>query len=112
MPAQPVIYSFFSWIERRSTHKNYPLYLTLILVGSSLFLAFPRYDLYRNTTAWDVTMLKSKDLTNNLQHIPPASYLAKKVFRLTVPVIIRIFHLNRIAVLVIQFILGVCSIGM
>lgn len=110
MPAQPVINNFFAWIEQRSTHKKYPFYLTLVLVCSSLFLAFPRYDLYRNTTAWDVTMLKSKDLTNNLQQIPPASYLAKKVFRLTVPVIIRIFHLNRIGVLVIQFMLGMLSI--
>jgi hypothetical protein len=51
-------------------------------------------------------MLKSRDLTNNLSHISPDSFLAKKVFRLTVPVIIKILHLNRAAVLAIQFLLG------
>jgi hypothetical protein len=100
--------SLFSWIERKSTVKNYPIYLVLILVCVSLFFAFPRYDLYENTSPnWDVTMLKSKDLTNNLSHIAPDSFLAKKVFRLTVPVTIKLFHLNRIGVLAIQFVLGI-----
>ncbi len=98
--------SFFLWIENKSAKKNYPIYLTIILICISLFFAFPRYDLYNAAESWNVTMLKAKDLTNNLSHIPPESFMAKKVFRLTVPFIIKIFHLNRVGVLVVQFFIG------
>ena len=98
---------FYTWIEYRSGKKGYAFYLTLTLISISLFLAFPRYDQYNyNHQAWDVTMLKAKDLTNNLTSIPPESFMAKKVFRLTVPLFIRVFHLNRQSVIAIQALLG------
>ncbi len=97
----------FSWVEKKSVKKNYPFFLALSLVCVSLFLAFPRYDIFFGTSeAWDVTMLKTKDLTNSLEHISPESFMAKKVFRLSVPLVIRIFHLNIVSTLVIQYILG------
>ena len=99
--------NLFAWVERKTHSRHYPLYLTITLVCISLFLAFPRYDRHWNSVSWETTFLKADDLTNNLQQIPPDSYLAKKVFRLTVPVIIHVLHLNRTAVLAIQFIIGV-----
>ncbi len=97
----------FNWIERISVRRFYPIYLVLVLTCCSLFLAFPRFDKYAQTEEnWEVVMLKSTDLTNNLSEIDPDSWLAKKVFRLTVPFFIKIFHLNRPAVLLIQFVIG------
>ena len=107
MSTLTVFANLSSWVEKKAVSRRYPIYLTIVLVCCSLFLAFPRYDRHWNDISWETTFLKSKNLTNNLQQLPPDSYLAKKVFRLTVPVIIRIFHLNRAAVLVTQFLLGV-----
>jgi hypothetical protein len=107
MTFSPALSNFYRWIENKSLRKSYPFYLTLTLICISLFLAFPRYDQYNyNPVAWDVTMLKAKDLTNSLTTIPPESFMAKKVFRLTVPVFIRVFHLNRVGVIVLQGFLG------
>jgi hypothetical protein len=100
------IENWYAWIEKKSSNRYYPIYLAIILMLISLFLAFPRFDLYRLVVAWDVTYLKADDLTNNLSHIAPDSFMAKKVFRLTVPVIMKTFHLNREMVIAIQFILG------
>ncbi len=97
----------FSRIQKASVKKYYPVLLTLLLTCSSLFLAFPRYDKYvESEVNWETVFLKSNDLKNNLTHLDPNTWLAKKVFRLTVPVIIKIFHLNRPAVLVVQFVIG------
>ncbi|MDQ3050005.1 MAG: hypothetical protein M3Q95_03875 [Bacteroidota bacterium] len=97
----------FNWIDRASQQKFYALALTIFLTLSSLFFAFPRYDQYQETAAnWEVVMLKSGDLSNDLSHIDPNSWLAKKVFRLTVPLFIKIFHLNRPAVIIVQFLIG------
>jgi hypothetical protein len=107
MDFAPTLSNFYQWVENKSAKKSYPFFLTLTLVCISLFLAFPRYDQYNNNpVAWDVTMLKSQDLTNSLTKIPPESFMAKKVFRLTVPVVIRVFHLNRAGVIAIQALLG------
>jgi hypothetical protein len=99
---------FYSWIETKSTKKAYPFYLTLTLIGISLFLAFPRYDQYdyNRIIAWDVTMLKAHDLTNNLIQFAADSLFSKKVFRLTVPILIRLLHLNKTGILILQGIVG------
>src|SRR5258707_6893965 len=107
MTTLSVCANLFAWVEKKTFSRRYPYYLTLALVCTSLLLAFPRYDRHWNSVSWDTTFLKSRDLTNNLQQIPSDSYLAKKVFRLTVPVIISVFHLNRAAVLAIQFMIGI-----
>ncbi len=97
----------FNRIERASQQKYYALVLTVLLTLSSLFFAFPRFDQYHETASnWEVVMLKAGDLSNDLSHIDPNSWLAKKVFRLTVPLFIKIFHLNRPAVIIVQFFIG------
>ncbi|HXB95989.1 MAG TPA: hypothetical protein VNU70_12555 [Puia sp.] len=109
MTLTPVCGGLYSWIERKSHKKSYPFFLTLILVLVSLFLGFPRYDLLDTEpvpSEWQVTMLKANDLTNSLTRISPDNFLSKKVFRLTVPVFIRLLHLNRTEVLAIQAVLG------
>lgn len=97
----------FHFIEQKAQSKLYPYGLALFLMLSSWFLAYPTFHwLNPEFEAWQTVMLKASDLTNSLTHIPPDSWLAKKVFRLTVPVIIRVFHLTPAAILLVQVMLG------
>jgi hypothetical protein len=103
--------SWLPWIEKQTVHKNYPFCLALLLGCYVVFLAFPGFAAYEMREegaqeSWDVAMLKSRDLTNSLTDYDPNTWLAKKVFRLTVPFAIKIFHLNRTGVIIIQYALG------
>ena len=107
-------YSFlshvFSWIEKKAGHSFYPYILTVTLVLLSLFFATPRY-LYLDSMpeikeGWEIVTLKSKDLTNSLTHLKADSHSAKTVFRLTVPVFVKLFSANQVVTYFIQFILG------
>ena len=99
----PLLNSLFRWIEKICTPK-YSMYLLVLLV---CVFAIPhtRPRVWHNN-AWDAVMLKSQDLTNPLTDFPPSSNPAKRVFRLTVPIVIKVFHLNSLGVDIIQFILG------
>ena len=95
---------FFAWIERISKRKLFPYILSLILVLLSLFFTKPTFsDFYSKSLAWETVMLKSNDLTNQLQHIDPSNWLSKKVFRISIPVLIKVFHLSPIHVIILQY---------
>ncbi len=107
-------YSFlspiFSWIEKKAVHSLYPYFLTLTLILLSLFFATPRY-LYLDSMpeikeGWEIVMLKSKDLTNSLKHLKADTHSAKTVFRLTVPVFVKLFSANQVITYFIQVFLG------
>lgn len=107
MTISTAIAFLFNFIEQKSQSKLYPYSLALLLMLSSWFLVYPTFHwLNPEFEAWQAVMLKASDLTNSLTHIPPDSWLAKKVFRLTVPVIIRVFHLTPATILLVQAVLG------
>jgi hypothetical protein len=58
-----------------------------------------------NLIGWDVVKYKSNHLLSNLDHVIQASHFSKTVFRLTVPLIVRIFQLNFPSLIVLQFLL-------
>jgi hypothetical protein len=95
----------YPWVAAKAVHRYYPAVLVLICVGLGLLFTFPQSFAF-NQEAWDVVVLKSRDLTHPLTHVPPDSWMAKKVFRLSVPVLVRLFHLNALAVMLAQFALG------
>lgn len=94
-------------IETKANYKYYSIILCFILVIVSILFAFaPAINSDTNSLTWQVIMLKANDLTNSLSFLPKDSGLSKKVFRLTVPIFIRVFHLNVNSVLILQYILG------
>lgn len=98
---------FFSFIERQSARKYYPFYLSILLMLVSWMLAYPRFHLFdANHDSWQTIMLKASDLTNNLSHIDPRSWLSKKVFRLTIPLFAKLLYLSPVVILVLQVIAG------
>lgn len=97
----------FSWLEARSRSRSYPWILSLVLVCTSIFLAYPCFECFDpDTLSWEVVQLKGADPTNTLQHISPDNWLSKKVFRLTVPLIMSVTHLEPIGVVVLQYLAG------
>ncbi len=97
-------------IEKKSHEKYYIYKLALLLVLTSCFFSNPQILLFffenKLPSAWETILLKSKDLTNNLSHIDPNTWQAKKVFRLTIPIIIKLFHLPPYAIIILQIIIG------
>ncbi|HEV7347145.1 hypothetical protein [Telluribacter sp.] len=95
------------WIDRKSNSEVFPFHLALFLALCSISLAKPDYYAFDPTSLdWKTVLLKSGDLTNSLQNIPPQISAAKKVFRLTVPAIIRVTHLSPYGVTILQYFLG------
>jgi hypothetical protein len=58
-----------------------------------------------NLIGWDVVKYKSNHLLSNLDHVIRASHFSKTVFRLTVPLVVRMFQLNFPSLIVLQFLL-------
>lgn len=107
MTQLPYIGSLFSWIEKKSEKWYYIYLLSLISILATCQLnSLYEYKTKSVIVKWDILLLKSQDLTNSLGFLDPASNAAKLVFRLFVPVLIRLFHLNYITLHIIQYIVG------
>jgi len=109
----PWLNNIFTWIENKSKNKYYVIYLTIILVFATLFLATPKYLYYIQNPSkfemanWNAVMMKSHNLLDPLTSFPAISHAAKKVFRLTVPLVIKIFHLDPFKTYILQFFIGI-----
>ena len=101
---------FFCWINERSKKRFYVYYLSFLLLFLSLFFATPKY-LYLDSMpevheGWEIVRVKANDLTNDLTYLEPDSHGAKTVFRLTVPVFVKILKTNQVVTYLFQFGLG------
>lgn len=92
-------------MAQKASHKLYAYILVSLCVAVGLLFVFPQ-TIGFNQEAWDVVALKSREPTHTLSHVAPDSWVAKKVFRLSVPMIVRLFHLNEAGVMAVQFALG------
>lgn len=102
-----LITAIYNWIDKKSNIKYYPYYLALFLMLCSLVFTMPRLlSFNQNYDSWETVILKANDLTNSLTHIDPKSWLAKKVFRLTVPIIMRITQLQPLGIIILQYLLN------
>ena len=98
---------FSSWILQRSDSRYFPFLLATALAFTSMFLAMPKWMKHNeDSKPWQVVKLKSDDLTNTLDHLEPGSWLAKKVFRLSVPAFMKLTGAPPLAVLALQFLCG------
>ncbi|MFN4915009.1 MAG: hypothetical protein ACK5FT_06800 [Sphingomonadales bacterium] len=98
------------YIERQSAKKYFAVKLSFILMFASWFFAFPEvftfFIQHKLQSSWDVVILKANDLTNNLEHLTAYSWQAKKIFRITIPVIIKFFKLNPFIIICLQIGVG------
>jgi hypothetical protein len=103
----PLLHRFYIWIEMRSQSRMYPWILCLGLVAMSWFLAPPCFECFgADSEPWEVVHRKVADPTDTLSDIPPNIWLSKKLFRLSVPLIIKVLRLTPHQVIGLHFILG------
>jgi hypothetical protein len=104
------INKIFYYLSNKSDEKLFAFKLALVLTISTSLFSYPKifefFQAQRLPYVWDTITLKSTDLTNNLDHLDPYSWQAKKVFRLTIPVIVKLFNLSPKAIGIIQIVVG------
>lgn len=104
-----ILTNFYSLIERKANDTYYMYKLSFVLVALTCFFSAPRvffFFLQDSLPTWDVIILKSADLTHNLGHIDPGSWQSKKVFRLTIPLLMKLFNLSPRAVIITQIMIS------
>jgi len=99
--------SLLTFVEKKAHVKFYPFYLAFFLMCCSLFFSYPQIQFFDfQSHSWETTKLKSNDLTNSLTSADPTSNNAKKVFRLTVPLLMKLLHLSPLGIIILQCFLG------
>ena len=99
-----MIVKLYQTISRWSNYRFYSLMLTLGLSTASIVLSTPSYSSFDSESpSWETVMLKASDLNHPLNHLDSESGLAKKVYRLSVPLIIRLTGANEFQTLVLQY---------
>lgn len=99
--------SLISWIEQKARSRWYGVRLALVLSTASLVCAGPGMSYHpARAWSWEVVMVKAADPVAKLDGVDPGSWLSKKVFRLTVPLIVRVLHLDLFSTLAVQYALG------
>ncbi len=104
------LYSFLiRLIEKFISLRYWKIKLVFILTVVSVTLSTPQYlkvpGSFKNNPSWLAFDQKKKDLLSQ-PNFNPRTNAAKKTFRLTVPAIAKVFHLNNYAVLALQFFIG------
>ncbi|MFM2223854.1 MAG: hypothetical protein RJA07_56 [Bacteroidota bacterium] len=97
--------------------KNWKIKFTIYLFVLAMICSTPYFNYlfqpdYFQHPYW-VTVMKqvhSSTIYKTYEGVNPVSHEAKKTFRLTVPIIARIFHLNEIGIYLLQFLLGILFI--
>lgn len=85
----------------------FPWLLALILVVASMLLSWPCINCFdAQSNAWEVVQRKAADLLDPLHDVPEYLWLSKKVFRLTVPLIISITGLGPAGTIVLQYVVN------
>jgi hypothetical protein len=115
--ASDVYHKFISIFSQLTQGKYWIFKVTIFTLFLAIFIATPRYIFPRESSAemfesgvWHAVSYKANDLTMNLETNAPSPVGSggKRVnYRLTVPIIARIFNLNPQGILVIQWIAGI-----
>lgn len=100
----------FYFIEKESVKPFFVIRLSLLTTITLIFFATPAYHYINEAFQqinWDATLRKANNPLDTLRDIPAGTHAAKKVFRITVPLIIGLFSLTPLSVYLMQFILGI-----
>lgn len=97
-------------IENKFFHSSWWLfYLVFLAVCLSLFFSFPRLDReFINEGHWDVILKQAHGSFLDpaiFNDIPADQHAAKRYYRITLPLIVKVFHLSIISLLILQFLL-------
>ena len=111
------IEKLFAWIEGQSQKRIFLPVLILFLTSMTLFWATPKYIyFFNNLKDWksisDAYVFKSQHLTSSLTHIEPSRHEAKFVFRLTIPLFMRLTGLDPYQLYPFKFIIAVLTLLM
>ena len=91
--------------------KNWKLVLTIATPIIVLFFSFPSYEWMFNEIMSNWKFLFEQAAHPFTQTIcDPSSHQAKLTFRLFVPLLIRLFHLNIIGITIVQFLFGMATV--
>ena len=97
--------------ERIIAGPHWKLRATVVVLAFGLFRAFPNYNFLRDAGAqqtWRDAAIKIQHPAADMVRLfPPASHEAKLTFRLTGPLLARVLHLDRTAMLVLFWLCGV-----
>jgi hypothetical protein len=98
MPTKIIYKSYFKYII--------PLILIIFVFltsGSPLNFIFNNE---MNVSAWTAITIKSQNLFSNLNQFGDESHIAKTVFRLTIPLLVKFFKISFLQIVLLQFIIS------
>lgn len=105
-----ILTNTYDFIGTKSNDKYYGYKLALLLFLLACFFSTPNVFLFflqdNLSSAWNTVIFKSNNLTSSLSHIDPYSWQAKKVFRLTIPLLIKLFNLPPYIIVLLQIFVG------
>ena len=92
---QSFLASFHQWIEQNATKPYWNQKVALVLLLGIFFLSFPSTEFLVSTeeNTWGLVFEQTDDLSAPNQY-PPESHEAKRTFRLTVPIVAKLLHLE------------------
>lgn len=100
-------YFILNQSEKFVQKKYWDILLVLLLPVLVLFFCFPSYDILHTEfkPIYDALFKQAANPLTNF-HYPPSSHEAKLTFRLYIPFLVRLLHLNVLGVLFIKFLSG------
>jgi hypothetical protein len=112
--------NIFIKIESLSAGKYFKYKIVFALVLINLFFATPPYHYFSalvdctegptKCENWTAVLKKVDKPLDGLKEFPPESHAAKKVYRITVPVIMKLTFSNPYRIYLIQFFLGIITL--
>jgi hypothetical protein len=101
---------FIARLDRLTQHDRWVFTISGVVLLYVLFVAFPSFDLLTKDFAasWEI-LFRQAGHPFTTPAYAPESHEAKLAFRLLIPVVVQVFHLNIPAVLALQFIAGFLS---
>lgn len=102
---------FLNKIEKFTSRKNWQLELTILIPIIVLFFSFPSYErlFTENMVNWNALFQQAAHPFENANY-DPVSHQAKMTFRLFVPLLVRLFHLNVIGVILLEILFGIATV--
>lgn len=102
---------FLNKIEKFTARKNWQLELTILIPIIALFFSFPSYErlFTENMVNWNALFQQAAHPFENANY-DPVSHQAKMTFRLFVPLLVRLFHLNVIGVILLEILFGIATV--
>lgn len=102
---------FIQQIESFTKRKNWIVELTFIATGLALFFGFPSYELIYGEFMpfWEPVFKQAQHPFSNFDY-NPITHEAKMTFRLFIPLLIKLLHLNILSLVILSHIAGILCI--